>query len=163
MDYSFIIDINKKNRTYTTLFAVITTLIGSISCLIQKNVDGINVDGTSIFLFGLVFFFTGLLACIFIKYGGCIILLSHAGSGFLIMLKGILGDILTKPFLSDGNNESLIICLWVIGILTIIASLSMIVYNVSDKIKKTKFGLLLPLILYTIPLFIASILPFIYI
>ena len=160
--------INLKNETNEDIpekkysrRAVISGLFAV--CIFLISITNINYGSEQfmMYFFGTVFFLAGLFVGLNVPVFGIIFLFSHGGTGLGIMCFTKINKILQSPIMTD--NPTNLQNLLVLGVgLIVIGIISTISYNVSKKIKKKKYSLLIILAMFAIGIAIIQLLPMIY-
>ena len=140
------LDEKEKSIFYQVLFFIIIALIGLL-----------NIKTYLFYLFGLIFFATGSLIGLYLKGFGLIFFFSHGMTGLGFMMAGMLGELITNPFMSDAPIYVYCI-LGLIVFLIVLAIISSILFNLSDRLKKRKNFIFVPLLLFGAAILIAVML-----
>ena len=151
-------DIVEKKDTILLVFA----------CFVLLFTGLLSLKTFSMYLFGFLFLMAGLFVGLKVKGFGIIFLFSHGMTGLAIMIMSLLApdmeelslsSLYKDPVLADyGNN--LQIFLAILGILIFCGVIYVILYNLSDTLKKKKYSIFPPLIIFEIVLLMCA---FIYI
>ena len=152
-------EINKdrKNILFDVPYDILFFCLLSIMIVL---IGFLNFSNIGLFLFGFVFFITGLLIGFNEKIFGIIFLFSHGMTGLCIMETALLGDILNSPIFSDYPIK-IYIYLGIIVFIFVISLIFSILYNLSDNLKKYKYLKCIILFLYLIMFLLTGIFSFI--
>ena len=159
---------NNKNYSYSSnsvqgvlgdinidvLIVVILAIFGA--CLGFFNMSDSNFAG--MWFFGYIFFIAGHFIGMYVPIFGLIFLFSHSITGLSIMNASIIEPILKNPIMQDNPKNVFIYISIVIGIY-IIATLLVILHNLSSKLKEKKHMMFIPLSIYTLGFVLINILP----
>ena len=143
---------NKKNRIIMIIYVIAIIAIGIY--LTYKN-------GThpGMFICGSIFFFPALNMGMNLKEYGIIAFLTMGAVGFYIMMQALLGDLFSNPMLTDVNATKFYLYLYLINGLTIIGIIYVVIYNLSNILKKMKYAMFIPITIVAIILILTGILP----
>ena len=109
-----------------------------------------NIAGIGMYLFGIVFFLSGVFIGLYVPVFGLIFLFSHGGAGLFIMLSAASGEftdesitifekIISNPAISDGGfPTSMILYVGVALVFLVMAVIYTIIHNLSPVLKKDK-------------------------
>lgn len=152
--------LNKINNSKKDILEDINTDILCLCLLgITTAIFGLfNIEKFPIYIFGLVFFIAGLGVGATIEKFGLIFLFSHGVTGMSIMLGSQISSLLASPIMSD-NPTKIYIYLGIVITLLLIATITMILYNLSHNLKKIKHFILVPIIIYVLAFFMSGMLP----
>ena len=123
----------------------------------------LNIGGgeTAILYFvGVAFFLAGIFIGLYLKGFGLIFLFSHGIAGLCLMEGSFISNITDNPLISE-NPTNIYIFLGLSIILFAIATIMIVIHNLSDLAKEKMFYKVIPFILYFIGLLISGILPYI--
>lgn len=155
-DETNVIDDKKvsKKVLVSGLFAVYILLVGITNI-------GYGMDYFMMYIFGAAFFLAGLFVGMYVPTFGIIFLFTHGCTGLGTMCLTKITQILSSPIMTDnpGNLKNLLILssgLLVVGIV------SVIIYNVSERFRKSKYGMILTLGTLGVGITIVQILPYIF-
>lgn len=143
-----------KDIFYLVIIYIAIALFGCLM-LIPNYIEMLGV-----YLFGLVFFIAGIQ----IGFGkdtkgfGLIFVFSHGCSGLGIMLYSLLFERYSFLALSDLTNNKRLYIYFTVAVL-VIALLSMVIYNLSDKLKIKYYNKILVLLLFAVVIFLVGMLP----
>lgn len=184
MDYEFEESINKLRKLYTTDKSILkkinliideknddrstmSKIISEIKfdlLLLFLIVIGIiligffNIGEIALYFGGVAFFLAGIGIGMFIDVFGLIFLFSHGMTGLCLMMGALLSKILENPVLSDGPlHSSIIICGVIVIALFVIATILVIMHNLSITMKKKKYFKDLILFLYFLGFLITAL------
>lgn len=118
-----------------------------------------QIHNFMLYFFGFIFFVAGFFIGIKIKGGGIIFLFSHGGSGVAIMIGALLGEFFSSPIGTDMPN-SIYFYLGVIAFLFITSIIMIIVYNLSDLVKRKKYYVDSILVLIFLGFLLAGLFPY---
>lgn len=136
------------------LFAAYILLVGITNI-------GYGMDYFMMYVFGTAFFLAGLFVGMYVPVFGIIFLFSHGCTGLGIMCLTKITQILSNPIMTDnpGNLKNLLI----LGSgLIIVGIVSVIIFNVSEKFRNSKYGMLLTLGTLGVGITIVQILPYMF-
>ena len=136
------------------LITVLLAIFGA--CLGFFNMSDSNFAG--MWFFGYIFFIAGHFIGMYVPIFGLIFLFSHSITGLSIMNASIIEPILKNPIMQDNPKNVFIYISIVIGIY-IIATLLVILHNLSSKLKEKKHMMFIPLSIYTLGFVLINILP----
>ena len=117
-----------------------------------------NISTYYMYFFGLIFFIAGYLIGKFVPMFGIIFLFSHGGTGFGLMIASLIGESINNPLFQD-NPINFIIYFVILLLITAVATLLLIINNLSKTAKELWQFKYLPLGLYTLVLFCCGIFP----
>ncbi len=120
----------------------------------------IDMETLPLYMAGFAFFLSGHFVGMYVKGFGLIFLFSHSVTGICMMVGETLSKVLGNPLFSD-NPRNLIIYLVIAIALLVIATIIVILHNLSDNLKKLNHIKLLPLTIYFIGFLMIKIFPFI--
>lgn len=154
-DYLDKIGIHTNKDIFYLVIIYIAIAIYGLVMLIPNHLEMIGV-----YIFGLVFFIAGIQIGLSkeTKGFGLIFVFSHGGSGLGIMLYSLLFERFSLDALSDLSNNAKLYLFFTIAILTI-AVLSIVVYNLSDKLKRKYYNKDLVLLLFAAAIFLVGMFP----
>ena len=141
----------KYNKILVIIFIVIAIL----------GIINLNINILFTYYFGLIFFITGYCISLLEKGLTLIFLFSHGMTGLMIMLVPIIDKVIKNPLLSD-NPTNIYIYLLIAILLIIIATILVVVYNLSNYFKEKVFSRIIPLLIYLLSIIMITILPHIY-
>ena len=146
---------NKFNKRETIYVLVLIITLGLLKYYISYINDTIY-DELIIFLYGSIFFLTGMAVVSSGEKMSLIFLFSHVTFGFLCMIYYPIKQVM--PILSDRpNNLFYYLCLALALLLT--ATLAIIIRCFSDKMKENKLYLLAIYTLYYLGITMITIMP----
>ena len=138
----------RNQKIILVILSVIVLLEGLLNLLIKRDA-GSNYLALEVYFFGYVFFLSGYFIGMNEKGFGIIFLFSHGVIGLLIMCFSFLQDSFSVPLLSDlPRNAGNYLCATLSFF--VVATINVIAYNISDRVKQTKYSVYIPLILYII-------------
>jgi len=103
------------------------------------------LDGFPSYLFGFVFFVSGVCVGTFEKGFGILFLFSHGVTGLVFMESSLLGNLLNSPILTDAPKW-FPLSAGIVIFLFIVAILSIVIHNFSDTVREIKYFKIVPLI-----------------
>ena len=119
----------------------------------------INISEESIpYYGGIIFFFAGYLSGLFVPIFGIIFLFTHGITGISLMIGCTLSPVLNNPLMED-NPSNIYIYFGVIIFFVILATILTIFHNLNSDFRKLNNAKNIPLIIYTVAIFLASLLP----
>ena len=118
------------------------------------------------YLGGCIFFIAGVMIGLGVKAFGLIFLFSHGITGLIVLCATTLsgGDIeslfglFNNPIMSD-NPRYITIYLIAALLCAVFATISTILYNLSDELKRKKYSIYVPLVLYFLAILMVVIFP----
>lgn len=119
-----------------------------------------NFTAAPLILFGLVFFWAGLLIGQNVKGFGIIFLFSHGGTGFGLVMGSLLSDFIGNPIVNE-NPQIFTYYYGAIAFVAVCAFVFTVLLNLSDELKKRKFSQILSIGLFYLAFIMAAILPII--
>ena len=132
---------------------VIVALSSLLLCLFDFSV-------APLVLFGLIFFWAGLLIGQNAKGFGIIFLFSHGGTGFGLVIGSLLSRFIENPIINE-NPKIFTYYYSAIAFVSVCAFLYTVLLNLSDELKKRKFSQLLSIGLFYLAFIMTAILPII--
>lgn len=130
----------------------------SILIIIIIFVGLFNLQEFPMYLFGVVFFLAGHFVGMFVPIFGLIFLLSHSVTGMGLMIGSLLGEFFTSPIMSD-NPKNIFTYLAINAVLYVVATLTVVIHNLSNEFKMRKYAIVLPMAIYTVAFIMSAILP----
>lgn len=140
---------------------ILITVLLAIFGICLGFINFMNPDYSAMWFVGYIFFIAGHFIGMYVPVFGLIFLFSHSITGLSIMNASILEPILKNPIMQDNPKNIFLYISIVIGIY-IIATLLVILHNLSNKLKKRNHMMFIPLGIYTIGFILISILPHIF-
>ncbi len=130
------------------LTCIIAILIGlTFAFHLLNPFTATSGENVGLYLFGTVFFFAGIFIGLYVPYFGLVFLFSHGISGLVMMESTFLGNIINSPQMSD--NPIVMQALLGLNILIlVVATVLVIIQNLSFSLKENKMFKLLPLSIY---------------
>ena len=133
-------------------------------CIVIGLIGLLNIKLYFIYLFGIVFFYAGFFIGMNSKDGGIIFLFTHGLTGLFLMVFALLssfnnGDfipIFNSPIFSD-SPTNVYIYLGIAGVLTVIAFIYVINYNLSNKLKKFNYSSVIPLCMFGVAILMTAL------
>ncbi|MBR4262676.1 MAG: hypothetical protein IKQ35_04870 [Bacilli bacterium] len=135
------------------LMVIVLAIVGFVS--------GLGAPGETAFgmwIGGYIFFIAGHFIGMFVPVFGLIFLFSHSITGLCLMNGAVLSSVLSNPIMQDNPRNIFVYISFVIG-LYIIATLIVILHNLSNNLKSKKHIILVPLSIYTLGFILINILP----
>lgn len=132
------------------LLVVIIIFIGLVGFFQIKNII--------MYLFGLVFFLTGLEIGLKQKGIGLIFLVSHGGTGFGVMLASLVGNYIASPLFTDLSLK-VYVYLGIMFIVGIMALGIILLSNLSDSFKQQKYVFHVVLLFFLVIFLMAGMMP----
>lgn len=142
---TFFKDENSRNLFIRVMLSIAIALLGFIFI------------GDGLYFGGFIFFIAGHFVGMHVENFGLIFLFSHSCSGIGMMIGPVLSELFRSPYMND-NPRSIYFFLVIGLILLVTATILVILYNLSDKMKAKKNSQIMPLILYFIGFAIMQIL-----
>lgn len=136
----------EKMKFYIVMLYIVLALLGLF-----------NISSYPLYIFGLIFFAAGSLIGLHVKGGGIVFLFSHGGTGFGLIIASLIGGLFTSPLMSD-LPTIYYIYLVIMAIMTFIAIITTILYNLSDELSERKNFIFIPLVLFSAVIIMALIL-----
>lgn len=141
-------DIN-RNALYTCAIVILIILTFLFHL---RDASGEDVG---LYFGGLAFFLAGIFIGLYVKGFGLIFLASHGITGLVMLESTYIGNIINSPQMSDSGT--LMYMLVVLNILVfVIATILVILHNLSDNLKKSGSFKLIPLSVYLVGLVISG-------
>ncbi len=131
-----------SNKSVLIVLSIIIFL--EILFLVDTNSDSLSYF---LYLFGYAFFLSGHFIGMNVPYAGIVFLFTHSVTGMCIMISSLVGKSIVSPVITDLSQTAinyLVICL----ILFILATLYVIAYNISSKVREVKYSNYIPLCIY---------------
>lgn len=143
---------NKKYISISIMLSAIVLLEGLIILGYEHSFEAMFF-----YIFGFAFFISGHYVGMNVPFFGLIFLFTHSVTGMFIMLSSLVGESLISPVMSDlpSNTVNYIV---IDSILFILATLYVIAYNVSSKIRNIKYSNYIPICIYIIAFAMAGLL-----
>ena len=141
------IDLTKEEKIVLFLLSLIILLEGLFILRTNGNLY--------MYFFGFAFFLSGHFVGMHEKGFGLIFLFSHSVTGMCIMIVSMLNAV-DNPLLTDLSIKEYCYLI-VMFFFFIIATIYVIVYNLSTKIKLIKYSKFIPLVIYTIGFLMAGL------
>ena len=139
-------NVGRKN----VLSDINTEILGICVLAILIAVMGIfNLSTFTMYLFGFVFFISGLLVGLKTDTAGIIFLFSHGVTGMCLMIGSQIGGFLASPAVNDASVGTYLY-LGIGLVLIVISIIYSILYNLSSNLKTRKNAILVPLFLFAI-------------
>ena len=144
----------KRINRNQILMSIIVIAIMAMGIYLSKK----NGSHPGMFAGGSFFFFLALYMFMTLKSYG-ILMLPLGALGYFLMMQALLGDLFSNPLLTDLNATKFYLYLDLINLLTIIGIISLIIYSLSDSIKKKKYTMFIPIGFFSLALILIGILP----
>ena len=151
----------EKNRKLKINDINVDTLYLCILIMFIALVGFSNIEGIGIYLFGVIFFIAGHFVGLTQKGFGLIFLFSHSVTGLVVMEGSLLFKMFQSPLMED-NPINIYIVLGIIIFILFLATILVILYNLSDNLKKKEHIIILPLTIYFIAFVLSGILANLY-
>ena len=155
--------IDEKNDNRSTMSKIISEIKFDLLLLFLIVIGIIligffNIGEIALYFGGVAFFLAGIGIGMFVDAFGLIFLFSHGMTGLCLMMGVLLSKILENPVLSDGPlHSSIIICGVIVIALFVIATILVIMHNLSITMKKKKYFKVLILFLYFLGFLITAL------
>jgi hypothetical protein len=140
-----IITDENRNIILIVIYFIVIALIGLI-----------NYTSMPLYLFGIIFYATGLLIGLFTEKSGLVFLFSHGMTGLGLMIGSELGGLLTSPFITDAPIY-IYVLLCCIVLLVLLGIMSAVLYSLSDAIKDKEYSVYIPYILFGMAIILSII------
>ena len=128
--------------------------------------------GMFLYIFGFIFFISGVAVALNVKGFGLIFLASHGGLGFLVILSSFkstmstpfdFSEIINHPSFTDGGVPANVMIYFIIAaIFLLLAVILTVLYNLFDKMKEDKIYLRIIFILYFGAILLAGLSRFVF-
>lgn len=144
-----------KSMFFTCLISILIGLTFVFHLI--NPITGTSGPGASLYIFGLVFFFAGVFIGLYVPYFGLIFLFSHGISGLVMMESTFLENIINSSQMSD-NPIVMQALLGVNILILVVATVLVIIHNLSFSIRENKMFKLWPLSIYFIGIVMSGLL-----
>ena len=138
-------EVEKRNNIIVLVVLSIIILLEGLFILTGSG----KVASIGLYFAGFLFFISGHFVGMNDKGYGLIFLFSHSVTGMCLMISSMLGNIINNPILSDLPTNGYYYLLATIAMF-VVATIYVIIFNLSERVKQIKYSRFIPLIIYII-------------